>query len=321
MPTRWVGIDEAGYGPNLGPLVMTAVVVETVDDRPPDVWGDLAAHVGRAGSDPGLVWVDDSKALYKPGCGRDRLDAACLALVTAADPAGVVPGSFGHLLRVVSAGSLDDVEVSRWLDAGDPSIPRAASRERVDQALARGPFAGAPWRVVDVRAEVVGPARFNEGLARTSSKARVHFEAFARLLHAVWPADGTVAVTSVRSDKHGGRHFYYEPLVEIFPNAWVDRGPEGPALSRYTVRRDGRSLGLSLQPRADAADGLVALASVVSKAVREHWMDAFNAFWAARVPGLKPTAGYPLDARRFLEAVRPYCEGRGDDVSAWWRLK
>ena len=26
---RWVGIDEAGYGPNLGPLVMTAVVAES----------------------------------------------------------------------------------------------------------------------------------------------------------------------------------------------------------------------------------------------------------------------------------------------------
>ncbi len=40
-PTRWIGIDEAGYGPNLGPLVMSAVVAESPDDRMPDVWGDL----------------------------------------------------------------------------------------------------------------------------------------------------------------------------------------------------------------------------------------------------------------------------------------
>ena len=30
---RWVGIDEAGYGPNLGPLVMTAVIAEDREGR------------------------------------------------------------------------------------------------------------------------------------------------------------------------------------------------------------------------------------------------------------------------------------------------
>ena len=32
---RWVGIDEAGYGPNLGPLVMTAVIAEGQKARVP----------------------------------------------------------------------------------------------------------------------------------------------------------------------------------------------------------------------------------------------------------------------------------------------
>ena len=53
---------------------------------------------------------------------------------------------------------------------------------------------------------------------------------------------------------------------------------------------------MSLLPRADADDGLVALASIVSKAVRELWMDVFNAHWSARIPDLRPTAGYPNDA-------------------------
>ena len=39
--------------------------------------------------------------------------------------------------------------------------------------------------------------------------------------------------TWVQSDKHGGRHYYMEPLNEAFPDAWIDRGPEGPDLSRY----------------------------------------------------------------------------------------
>ena len=59
-----VGIDEAGYGPNLGPLVMTAVVAEAPDERPPDLWNDLSATVCRAGGDAQRLWVDDSKAIW-----------------------------------------------------------------------------------------------------------------------------------------------------------------------------------------------------------------------------------------------------------------
>ena len=50
-------------------------------------------------------------------------------------------------------------------------------------------------------------------------------------------------------------------------------------------------------------------------------MDAFNAYWSARVPGLKPTAGYPVDAARFRKAIETLCEERGLDLSAWWRRK
>src|SRR4051794_5024532 len=67
----WAGIDEAGYGPNLGPLVMVAVVVETPDERRPDVWGDLTETVGRVNSGDDRLWVDDSKAIYSGGRGRD----------------------------------------------------------------------------------------------------------------------------------------------------------------------------------------------------------------------------------------------------------
>jgi hypothetical protein len=32
-------------------------------------------------------------------------------------------------------------------------------------------------------------------------------------------------------------------------------------------------------------------------------MHQFNAFWSARIPGLKPTQGYPQDAKRFREDI------------------
>ena len=82
---------------------------------------------------------------------------------------------------------------------------------------------------------VVGPARFNDGLSVHGSKAAVHFEAFACLLKQVWERATDGRTTMVTGDKHGGRHYYMRHLSEGFPDAWIDRGPETPDLSQYTL--------------------------------------------------------------------------------------
>jgi hypothetical protein len=316
---RWVGIDEAGYGPNLGPLVMTAVVAEGPDERAPDLWTDLAATVARAGDRGDRLWVDDSKAILKARGGRGRLEAACLAALAAVSPE--VPRSVCGLLGAVGAGGLAEVELTPWLDAEDAPWPQPETAGIADRSQALRALVGAPWRITAVRSVVVGPGLFNEGLDAWGSKARVHFAAFGRLLRPVWEQAADGRPTHVRGDKHGGRHFYLDSLLELFDDAWIDRGPEGPELSQYVVRASGRRLELCLTPRADADNGLVALASIVSKAIREAWMDVFNAHWTARRPALRPTAGYPGDALRFRLEIEPECQARGLEPRLWWRAK
>lgn len=319
---RYIGIDEAGYGPNLGPMVMVAVSAESDRATRPDLWRDLSATVSRARSGDDRVWVDDSKAILRGGKGRDRLEATAMALIAAVGRD--VPSGFAGWLDAVGAGSLEHVELSPWLDPShDLAVPSAAARSLCDRYVAMTPFGGASsWRISDVRAEVVGPSRFNAGIQTGGNKAAAHFAAFARLLGPIWRDLPPGETARVRGDKHGGRHFYLEPLNRAFPDCWIDRGEEGPELSRYTFRdRDqSRSLELTLTPRADADDGLVALASIMAKSLRERWMDVFNAYWTDRVPGLKPTAGYPVDARRFRAIIEPICQQRGLDVRQWWRV-
>ena len=58
-----VGIDEAGYGPNLGPLVQAAVALRLPDDDLAG-WTTLKPWVRRAHErDDGRLLIDDSKAL------------------------------------------------------------------------------------------------------------------------------------------------------------------------------------------------------------------------------------------------------------------
>lgn len=328
---RWVGIDEAGYGPNMGPLVMTAVVAEATEcirpDQGParsiDLWSDLAATVDRAGGDPGRLWVDDSKAVLRGGKGRDRLESTCLAALHAAGLGA--PGSLAELVQALGAGTPEDAELSPWF--GPPpsaaAWPWIVSREVTEGLHSRRSLAPpcGTWRLVAIESVVIGPERFNAGLEASGSKAEVHFGAFARLLQRAWQRAGDGATTFVTGDKHGGRHYYLEPLSRAFPDSWIDRGPERPESSRYTIRDGTRRVELNLIPKADRTDGLVALASIVSKAVREIWMDGFNAYWRSRVPGLRPTAGYPVDARRFRLDIEDAAAAEGCDPSRWWRAK
>ncbi|APW60162.1 hypothetical protein [Paludisphaera borealis] len=329
---RWLGIDEAGYGPNLGPLVMSAVVAEADGDSlgptdlaPPErFWDDLRATVARAGGRGAgdRLWVDDSKAILKGGKGRDQLIAGCLAVL---DAVGLpLPSTASGLIEALCGDESDAAELDRWLTSGatsDVECRMGSLIEATRSRLACKPLAPpcGTWRIAAVRTAAVGPQRFNEGLGRFDSKAGVHFEAFARLLRWAWELSADGRPMHVCGDKHGGRHYYLEPLLGVFPDAWIDRGVEGPELSEYTVRTSDRTMHLRLTPRADARDGFVALASIVSKTLREEWMDVFNAFWARHVPGLRPTAGYPVDAARFRRAVEPSALALGIEPRLWWR--
>ena len=63
------------------------------------------------------------------------------------------------------------------------------------------------------------------------------------------------------------------------------------------------SIHIQFRPEAEEVHLPVALASMTAKLVRELTMARFNRYWSSRMPGLKPTAGYVQDARRWLVDV------------------
>jgi ribonuclease HII len=78
---------------------------------------------------------------------------------------------------------------------------------------------------------------------------------------------------------------------------------------------------ITVMPKADVKHFTVALASMISKYVRELLMREFNRFWQAHVPGLKPTAGYPQDAVRYIDAIRPAMAKLGIAERLVWRRR
>jgi ribonuclease HII len=125
----------------------------------------------------------------------------------------------------------------------------------------------------------------------------------------------------VAVDKLGGRNFYAPILQSAFPDGWVHTLCEGSAMCHYQILGLEREIQIVFQPRADSAHMTVAIASMISKYVREVCMMQFNRWWAQHVPGIKPTAGYPLDATRFMDAIRPKLLEMAIEEARIWRRK
>ncbi|HYT92814.1 MAG TPA: hypothetical protein VEL76_29120, partial [Gemmataceae bacterium] len=178
---------------------------------------------------------------------------------------------------------------------------------------------GVTWGLI--RSIVVCPARFNALLDRWDNKAVVLSLSLTQLLqHNANPDEGAEPV-SVFVDKHGGRNTYAAVLQQAYPEGVIIAREEGKDRSVYQLEGGRRPVELTFQPRADATHFCVALASMVSKYLREVLMLEFNAFWQTHLPDLKPTAGYPTDAQRFLDAIRPVLAKLGIAEAAVWRRK
>jgi hypothetical protein len=119
-------------------------------------------------------------------------------------------------------------------------------------------------------------------------------------------------------DKHGGRDRYLPLLQSQFPDDWIEVRQEGSGASVYRFGNEDRPIEIGFHVAGERFLP-VALASMTAKYVRETAMRPFNEFWCARVPGLKPTAGYPTDSRRFKQQIAAVQRELSIDDHILWR--
>lgn len=283
MSTRWrIGIDEAGYGPTLGPLVVA--VVRATDGALERLREVCTLPLG------------DSKKLW-PGAGLAAFERTLWA--AAACSVGRLPGSLSMALGTTPEGSAGHP----WYGSMRSRRPDVTTQEAVVREIevwesALGPHEERPLRVA---IEVLFETPFNAACAVHESKAAVELEMIGRGIRRV----GTRGEGIVSCDRLGGRRHYESVLGTWFPGAWARALAEDSRGARYAVDRGrGGPLEAEFLVGGEERQIAIALASVLAKATREIFMRRFNLWWSRRVPGVRPTAGYPLDARRFLGELR-----------------
>ncbi len=297
-----IGTDEAGYGPNLGPLVISA----TVWEAPDGVGGEdlfhrlghvIAPEVHRVGAAGGpCVAMADSKTLYTPDKGLRHLERGLWAALGLLDRR---PRTWRDVWLAIAPEALEPMPLIPWYAGYDSPTPLSCDAEEIEPLVEtlRVGLAAAGVRLAAVRSRAIFAEEFNELVERHGSKgAALSHQTLAlaaRTIDSLPPGP-----ISLICDKHGGRNRYGPLLADHFPEWLIEVRGEGRARSDYRFGPPERRVEVCFRMQAESCLP-AALASMASKYLRELAMRALNDYWRGRVPGLQPTAGYPKDAKRF----------------------
>ena len=319
-----LGTDEAGYGPNLGPLVISASLWEV----PEGVRGDelyerlqtvIAPAAARSKAAGQRVAIADSKVLYQSGKGLKLLERGLWAAWSLIDRRPAVCGDVWKLLAGPDAGprcealcdGCDPLPAPRDFDAAE--IDRL--RPRLCEALAQ-----AGVRLVDLQSIAIFPREFNDTVDRSDSKGAALSHWTLQLVARMIEPLGDEPI-SILCDKHGGRDRYLPLLMDSFPDQFIEVVSEGRLQSVYRFGPAETAEWRSpFRPRANR----------ICRRPWPRWPRNIFANWPCRPsttsgvatsPDLRPTAGYPVDARRFKADIAAAQQSLGIEDRILWRTK
>jgi len=300
------GVDEAGLGPILGPLVVGGVTMAGPEGTAP--WRLLQRHVSKLKHVKGKVRVADSKKVNSGPHGLLRLEETALVFWTALH--GEPPVSLADWL-VTLGHDLEPLRRCPWYEELSLQLPRVADRdwlsltgELVARALRKG-----DTELLDIAVRAVDVEEWNVLIADTDNKSKAHFHAYSEvlgdLIGKLFPRIGADDACQLVADRCGGRMHYRNDLARLCPDVDVRILDEKPGKSVYRLRQDQRDVTVTFAERAEDRAFPTALASCFAKYLRELMVECLNRWFQSRVPDLKPTAGYYVDGHRFLEDIQP----------------
>ncbi len=323
-----IGTDEAGYGPNLGPLTVTGVLWDNRSDQTClyDALDQLIKPSPDRNADDRMV-VADSKVVYKSSGSIKNLETTVLSFLAATNTNDTensrvqindIPRDLESLVRVAcptsdwhllkSLPAYDFPSVALPLKADLDQICKNANRLRESQIASK-----VALRSIDCRP--VFPTEFNAGLKSYGNKATLLSTETLKIVARL--KSQTDDDLEIVCDKHGGRSKYAALIKAHLTDQQICTGAETKDCSDYSFCDQQRDVVVRFQAGGESFMP-TALASMVSKYVREVFMKAWNDFWIDQIPDLKPTKGYPVDAKRFKSEINELQNQLGiDDVDVW----
>jgi ribonuclease HII len=306
----YAGIDEAGYGPLLGPLVIarSIFVLEQQEPtrEPPSMWRMLGSSVcKKPGDKKNRVAVNDSKKLYQPFRSLKHIERGVLSFLSAS---GQDPKNLDDLLENLAYDPLSSQIKQDWYKRpdGDPQVPLHLPVSQIDRSKdkLRRALLDKSIHPAGIKAAVVFEDRFNQMVRVQGSKAGCTWAFVSGHLEYIWSRFGEHHPLVI-VDRQGGRKKYKKLLASAFFPAETNVLHEDHLKSGYRISDGARKMDVLVQVKSEQQHFPVALASMTAKYLRELLMARFQNFWSFHAPEVKPTCGYYVDGMRFLEEIQP----------------
>ncbi len=323
-----IGIDEAGYGPKIGPLVIGASVWLVPADLDTDCILDQLSPEFQSKpwqSSASFLPLGDSKAIFRD---KKHLDSLRHPIRFLLDSYGCSCDSTSDLIHNIAGSDALRVEKKPWYG---PSLEKSPwERPSVSEGLLESARAKLQSLGIEFRgfmARILDEEEFNNVVHIAGNKANALGDWSLTLLRDCIAANCTshdsdppVQIEAC-CDRQGGRKHYLPLLNHAFQEwkPWFDVVDEANQCSRYRGRMNGIDLRVRFQVHGDSMLP-TGVASMLAKLVRELLMQRLNKYWQEQVgEGLKPTAGYPVDAERFRRAIEKSAVLMNQATHRWWR--
>lgn len=300
-----VGIDEAGFGPILGPLVVSSSTFLIPHHfLTADLWQILRRSVGsRRKHLAGRLLITDSKKAYNKSLGTKHLKRTILACLRCL---GQKPATLTELLSFLCPDCLEQLEVYPWYQ--DIESYKILADE-ADMAIASGVFgedlAANGITLLELKSCCIEVAHYNKMISSVKNKGSVLFTFTSQLIKNAFDNFGG-EVLQIMVDRQGGRVRYQRILQRMFPEMELKILKESPTVSSYELQADGKQMRLHFVVDADEQYFPVCLASMLSKYLRELLVDNINRYFVSHCAQLRPTAGYWKDGLRFIEDLKKH---------------
>lgn len=293
----YVGIDEVGYGPILGPLVIGFIPIVT--SLNPDKFN---REINEFLLKNDLIKIQDSKLFFRGRNKHFKLELEILGFLS------LFYNPFTYYKEFLRIFLRNKVmwEKAIWLDP-NLKVPFFIKEESSSivldkRSIYKKCFSTTTSKIRKPWLFQIEPYLFNRMLESYDTKSELITYSVCGWVRRFIEIHSPDYDITFYIGRHGGRKFYQRHLYRFFEKVQIVE--EKDAYSHYRVQLDGLHSNLIFIKDAEKKFPIVALSSMVAKYFRELSMHCFNLFWQKYKVSLKPTSGYIPDALGFMENIK-----------------